>query len=61
MVILCHSLKMGVQSIRLYNVDGEVFAVLLACSLVSAQTHHHTSVNVLTFNYSCSTCLCWQI
>lgn len=33
-----------VQSTKLFNVDGGVFAVLLVCSMTSAQTHTSTQV-----------------
>lgn len=42
--LTCTSSLSVVQSIRLFNVDGEVLAVLLARSMTSAQTHTSTQV-----------------
>lgn len=42
--LTCTSIPSLVQSIKLFNVDGGVFVVLLACSMTSAQTHTSTQV-----------------
>lgn len=62
LVLTCTSFPSVVQSIKLFNVDGEGFCSAFSLfNDVGSNTCLHTSANVPTFNYSCSTCLCWRI